>query len=430
MSARPSRAGSSSGRGALPSRERAEGAAAGEPAPAGAVSPWLQLRSATSHPFIFKRMVRAADAVARGGDVVNVYDKQGRLFGRGLYNPRSEIVVRMLTHDDTPIDEQFWRGRLGDALALRRTLNLDAVTDAYRLVHAEGDQLSGIVIERYGDYLAAEVFALGMWSRARSLLATLADLLGPPARLDRAHQAAAQWRMVIRADERAAGLEGFSPDAPPAQRTIIREHGVRYHVDLSGGHKTGFFCDQRDNRRRFAELCRDATVLDGCCYTGGFGLCAKLLGQAREVTSVDLDEAALQVARENANLNQTRISHVHADVFQYLRQMQANGRSYDAMVLDPPKLANSRRDVDEALRKYEDLNTLACVVLRRGGVLLTCSCSGAVDGHAFLRMVYAAGRRAGRRLQRLGLSGAAPDHPVADDCPESAYLKAAWFRVL
>lgn len=392
--------------------------------------PWVQLRSVTQHPFIYRRMLGSAHASATPGDVVNVYDRHGVLFGRGLYNPRSEIVVRMLAHGDVAIDDAFWHQRLADAVALRRALRLDHDNDAYRLVHAEGDRLSGLIVERYADCLVAEVFALGMQRRVRDLLATLADLLGTPTRLDRPQTAQDRWRLVVRADERAAKLEGFESETPPPLRTTIREHGVRYNADLSGGHKTGFFCDQRDNRRRFAERCRDATVLDCCCYTGGFGLCAKVLGGARDVVSVDLDEEALKLARENANLNQTRIAHVHADAFQYLRQMYANGRSFDAVVLDPPRLALSRRTVEEALRKYHDLNLLACQVVRPGGVFLTCSCSGLVDGRTFLETVHRAARRVGRRLQRFATTGAAPDHPIADDCPETEYLKALWFRVL
>ncbi|HMQ16600.1 MAG TPA: class I SAM-dependent methyltransferase, partial [Phycisphaerae bacterium] len=216
-------------------------------------------------------------------------------------------------------------------------------------------------------------------------------------------------------------------DAP--QRLVVREHGVRYRVDAAGGQKTGFFCDQRENRRRFAELCADADVLDAFCYSGGFGLCARVLGRARSVTSVDLDEDALALAIENANLNQQRIQHVHADVFGYLRQMIANGRQFDAVVLDPPKLALRREDVEPALRKYGDLNALGVQVVRPGGWLLTCSCSGLVSPTSFVETVHRAARRAGRTLQMIGLTGAGPDHPVLLDCPESAYLKAIWLRV-
>jgi len=418
---------------------RRQPAATGDPqtvAPDSFLSPWVQLRSASFHPFIYRRMVRSADDAARPGDVVNIYDKSGKFFGRGLYNPRSQIVLRVLTHADVPVDESFWRARLTTALDLRRRLDIQRVTDAYRLVHAEGDGLSGLIVERYADCLVFEIFSLGMFQRARALAGVLAELLGPPASLDRPMAASSQWRTVFRADahiERAEGfrIEQLQDPKTKAQTTVtIREHGVRYRVDMAAGHKTGFFCDQRDNRLRFAGLCRDAVVLDLCCYTGGFGLCAAKLGGARDVTSVDLDEAAIAMAHENANLNQMRVSIVQADVFAYLRQMIANGRQYDAVVLDPPKLVGSREEFDEGLRKYLDLNTLAMRVVRPGGVLLTCSCSGLVWRDRFVETVHRAARRADRDAQMFDLTGAGPDHPIMLDCPESAYLKAVWLRVL
>jgi 23S rRNA (cytosine1962-C5)-methyltransferase len=415
------------------------GPAAGDVTPpANAVSPWVRLRSGTNSPMVYQRMVAAADPAAQPGDIVTVYDKAEQLFGRGLYNPQSQIALRMLTFADEAIDAAFWRGRLAQAVSLRRRLNVMAAGDAYRLVHAEGDGLSGLVVERFADVLALEVFSLGIWRRVGEIVAGLVTALPPPASLDRPDQPGAAWRVVVRADERSARLEGFDPatlpgplpGGPPPANVVIREHGVRYRVDLAHGHKTGFFCDQRDNRRQFAALCADADVLDCCCYTGGFGLAAKLLGGAREVTAVDLDEAALVVARENVNLNNTRVKLVQADAFPYLRQMLANQKQYDAVVLDPPKLALTRRDLDDALKKYHDLNQLAIQTVRPGGVLLTCSCSGLVARDVFERTVHAAARRVGRQLQQFAASAAAPDHPVMQNCPESAYLKALWYRVL
>jgi 23S rRNA (cytosine1962-C5)-methyltransferase len=404
-------------------------------APAGAESPWVQLRSAMLHPFVYRKMVRAADPAARPGDVVNLYDKSGQFFGRGLYNSRSQIVVRVLSRDETPIDAAFWRARLEQAVALRRQLKLDEVTDAYRLVHSEGDGLSGLIAERYADCLVFELFSLGIFQRHEELSRTLGEILGPPGRLDRPEQAAPTWRTFVRADSRIERLEGFQvplgrgPD-DSAARLTIREHGVRYRVDVKTGHKTGFFCDQRENRRRLAALCHDANVLDLFCYTGGFSLCALKLGQARSVTGVDLDEAAVAVACENANLNQLRVDFVYADAFTYMRQMLANGRQFDVVVLDPPKLATYREEYEDALRKYFDMNHLALQVVRPGGVLLTCSCSGLVSPSAFTETVHRAAQRAGRGLQLFDQTGAGPDHPIMLDCPESAYLKALWFRVL
>jgi len=386
------------------------------------------------HPFIFRRMVGEASPTARPGDVVAVYDKTGQLLGRGLYNPRSQIVVRMLTHGPRCVDTGFWRERLRQAIDLRRRLGLlGEATDACRLVHAEADGLTGLVVERYADVLVLEFFSLGMFQRRRELAGLLAELLGLPTALDRPRHAAADWRVLMRAGEGIERVEGFT--VPPAEQSdsrplIIREHGIRYRVDPAGGHKTGFFCDQRDNRLRFASLCRDAEVLDVCCYSGGFGIAAKVLGAAAAVTAVDLDEAALALARENANLNQVRLSLVHSDAFIYLRQMIANHRQFGAVVVDPPKLALSRSEIEIALKKYHDLNTLALQVVRPGGILVTCSCSGLVSRAAFLDVVRGAVRRAGKSVQVVGHTGAAPDHPVTFECPETEYLKVVWLRVL
>lgn len=415
-----------------------EGSVSGKPTNSGTIaqnfiSPWVHLRSAGDHPFLFERMISRADPQARAGNIVHVYDKSGRAFGSALYNPRSQITLRMLCFDETPIDEAFWQARLGAAVALRRMLNLDATTDAYRLVHAEGDGLSGLIVERYADVLVFEIFALGMFQRAVELGKILGSLLGPPNSLDRPQKTFDVWRTLIRADEHVESLEGFRVPPPrenSATSVVVREHGVRYRVDPTRGHKTGFFCDQRDNRRRLAGFCRDMSVLDLCCYSGGFGLCAKILGQAREVTSVDLDEEAVALARENANLNQARIDTVHADVFIYLRQMMTNNRQFDVVVLDPPKLARSRQEYDEAIRKYIDMNELAIRVVRPGGMLLTCSCSGLVSTTDFVYALQLAARRCNRSLQMLELTGAGPDHPIMVNCPESGYLKAAWCRVL
>ena len=403
------------------------------PAPNAAFeTPWVQIRTAGVHPLLYKRMVGETDPAAKPGDVVHIYDRSGRRIGAGLFNPRAPIVVRRLAGETEVIDESFWRRRLRDAIELRRFLAVDGVTDAYRLVHAEGDGLSGLIVERFADRLVFEVFSIGMFQRAAMIGGLLSELLGRPAALDRPDRAAEQWRVLIRADEPIERAEGFR--APPmdddaGHTLVIREHGLRYRVDPAGGHKTGFFCDQRDNRRRLAGWCGGASVLDLCCYSGGFGLCAAKLGGAKQVTGVDLDEHAVALAKDNANLNQVRIEHVHADAFTYLRQMIANGRAYDVVVLDPPKLAFSRDGLEEALRRYHDLNGLALQVVRSGGLLLTCSCSGLVSEEAFIETVHRAARRFGRTLQLVDRSGAAPDHPVALECPESAYLKALWLRV-
>lgn len=417
-----------------PPPRRSDDRSESPPRPASAfLSPWVQTRSFSASPLIYQRMLAQSDSAARPGNVVYVYDRSGAFCGQALFNPRSQVALRMLTTTETPIDSSFWRGRLERAVELRRQLRLTEVTDAYRLVHAEGDELSGLIIDRFADCLVFELFSLGMFERAAQLAGELAGVLGPPSTLDRPQKTAEAWRVVIRADNRIQQIEGFhcppSPQDAP-RNVVIREHGVRYRVDLTGGHKTGFFCDQRDNRRKLASFCQDASVLDVCCYSGGFALNAKLLGGAREVTALDLDEAALAVAKDNANLNQARIDFVHADAFIFMRQMLTNGRKFDVIVLDPPKFARSREEYDEAIAKYYDLNVLGAQLVRPGGLLLTCSCSGLVSRDAFTDTIFRAVRRTGRAAQVIDFSGAGGDHPIAMNCLETAYLKAAWLRLL
>jgi len=375
-------------------------------------------------------MIQSAAENAAPGDIVSVYDRGGQIFGHALYNPRSQIVLRVLRHGPNPIDEAFWRDRVAAAVSLRRdTLRLDRCSDAYRLVHAEGDGLSGLIAEQFADHVVIECFSLGVFLRIEMFQRLLADALGSPPPVRDGEPA---WKFVVRADERVQQLEGFrmvSETPVKSRRLVIREHDVRYRIDPRAGHKTGFFCDQRDNRLAFAALCEDASVLDLCCNTGAFGLLAKCYGKAREVVSLDLDEVALELAKENANLNQARIQHVHADAFGYLRQMISNGRQFDAVVLDPPKLIATREDMRDGRQRYLDLNKLAMQVVRPGGFLLTCSCSGLFSRDDFLDMIRQATHITNRSANVFRVSGAAPDHPIALDCPETNYLKAAWLRV-
>lgn len=393
-------------------------------APAGytGAHPWIRLRSASFHPFIYKRMVASVDPAAHAGDIVTVYDRNDRVFGHGFYHGRSQIAVRMLSYDARPIEDAFFRERLAQAVAWReRLFRADAKTNVYRLVHAEGDALSGLIVERYAEWIAIEVFSLGVYHRVGLIKKILSELTGVT-------------RFVVRADDRVEAIEGFRVDpglsdsVPPTLE--ILESGVRFRVDLQGGHKTGFFADQRDNRRRLGAITAGADLLDVCCYTGGFGIYAKLFGQAESVTGVDLDEDAIELAKKNANLNQLRIKYVHSDAFGYMRQMQTSGHRYDIVVLDPPKFVNNRDEFAEGSRKYGDLNTLAMTILKPGGLLLTCSCSGSVSRQPFLDIVKASAARASRQLQIIDQTGAGPDHPVMANCPESEYLKALWARVL
>jgi 23S rRNA (cytosine1962-C5)-methyltransferase len=398
--------------------------------------PKVYVKSPTGHPYLYRKRIAHFDSALRPGDLAAACVDRGVVFAYGLFNPRAEIGVRLLRWGTAPPDEAFWTGQLTQAVALRRDLlGLDAQTDTYRVVHSEGDGLSGIVVDRFGDVLSAEAFSLGMFQRGADILARLGAIMGTRA-----------W--ILRSGPASFDQEAFeappltSPGAP--ETVTVQEFGTRFRVRFAESHKTGFFCDQRENRRRLATYCAGKSVLDLCCYTGGFAVQAKKLGNAAEVTGVDLDEAPLQLARENANLNQVRVNFVQSDAFAYMRDMLRNGRQYDVVVLDPPKLIRTRDELEDGRRKHFDLNCLAMRLVRPGGLLLSCTCSGLLDDAEFFKLLHSASRQAGelletppdskprhaaRTMQILDKTGAAPDHPIASNCPENEYLRAVWMRL-
>jgi 23S rRNA (cytosine1962-C5)-methyltransferase len=388
--------------------------------------PWAQLKYFTFQPAIFPRLLGQVSPDARPGDFVNVYDKNGELAGGGLFNPRAKIPLRVVCHSTEPIAEDYFETAIRRAVALRRDVfKIDAVSDAYRLINSDGDGLSGLTIDRYGDVLLCEIYSLGIAQRLPRWLPLLHELAGTKfAR--------------VQVDHDLGSLEGIKPSTfnetnAAAPRTVkITEHGIRFEVDFAEGHKTGFFCDQRDNRRAIARFCNGARVLDLCCYTGGFSLNARVAGGAAEVTSVDLDEAAIAQARRNSNLNRTQLKFVHADAFAYARQMQTNGEKWDVVILDPPKFIFTRDAHGnwEGRQKYEDLNLLAISLVKPGGIFVTCSCSGLLSLEDFEAHVIKAAHRQNRRLQFFDRTGPGPDHPVLSNCLESRYLKLLWSRVL
>lgn len=388
--------------------------------------PWAQLKYFTFQPAIFPRLLGQVSSDAEPGDLVAVYDKAGQRLGAGLFNPRAKIPLRVVAHGADPLDESYFEIAIRRAVALRRELfRLDEHTDAYRLINSDGDGLSGLTIDRYGDTLFCELYSYGIALRLPRWLPLLHELAGT--KFARVH-----------VDHDLGSLEGIKPSVfnetnQAAPRTVkIREHRIRYEVDFAEGHKTGFFCDQRENRKALARFTKEARVLDLCCYTGGFSLSAKVLGGAADVTAVDLDEKAIEQAKRNANLNQARIKLVHTDAFAYARQMQQNGEKWDVVVLDPPKFIFTRDESGnwEGRQKYEDLNQLAIGLVRPGGVFVTCSCSGLLSLEDFEQHAIKAAHRLNRRLQFFDRTGPGADHPVYSNCLESRYLKVLWARVI
>ncbi len=375
----------------------------------------LRIRVDGRHPWFFRKMVRKPETAIPAGSAVVVYDRDGSFVGTGFYNPRTDLALRML--DRANVDDSDARlGQLLDAaIELREsTLALPRITDGYRLVHAEGDGFPGLILDRLGDTLVAELYSLCMQQRIEAIGERLL------ARYPGSH-----LRLLV--DPTARKREGMAtvPPSRPHQTEVV-EHGLRYLVEPGGGHKTGFFADQRDNRWHLRHLARDRRVLDLCCNAGGFALNAKR-GGAKRVLAVDLDEVAAAQARANAKRNQLDVEVAHDDAFDLLRGVDTG--SFDLIVLDPPKWASGKREVEAGLQRYGDLNRSALSKVARGGFIVTCSCSGALSEDRFLTMLRRAASAARRDVRVLRVAGAGPDHPVALECPETRYLKVVTLQV-
>lgn len=370
------------------------------------------------HPWVLESAIARVEGDAADGDVVELISDKGKFVARGLYNSQSRIRVRLYSWSVSELlDDIFWRRRLESAISLRRHLGYVDPHGAARLVFSEDDGLSGLVVDRYGEYLAVQPTGLAMAKRLDRIVPMLMELVRP--------------RGIVLRNERGLGqiegihlTEGAHWGQMPNGPIFIEENGLRFGVDLREGQKTGFYLDQRENRRAAAAYCRGRRVLDLFCYSGGFGIAASRLGGASQVLAVDGSEKAIALARANAELNGLANMHFQVgDGFQTLDALAAAGERFGAVVLDPPKFARSRAAVDDALMAYHRLNRMAVELLEPGGILVTCSCSGHVSREDFLHMLGGVAQRTGRDIQVLEQRGAAADHPVAASCLESEYLK-------
>lgn len=383
------------------------------------------------HPWIFSGAIRRIEGDAQDGDLVRVTDSQGTYLATGYLNRRSQIVVRLLTWDaDEPVDRNFWGDRLEQAIAGRAQLAEDRTTNAYRLVNAEADGLPGLIVDRYADWLVVQCLTLGMAGRRDMLVNLLAGFSKLPG-----NSLSSLVGIFARDDATVRRKEGLPQETrplwgeEPPDLVEVLEHGNRFLVDLKRGHKTGFYLDQRENRQRMATCCGDADVLNAFAYTGAFGVYAGR-GGARSVVNVDSSAEALALTEKNLSLNGCAHQElILGDVFQVLRGYREDGRSFDLVILDPPKFATSQAQVIDASRGYKDLNLLAMQLLRRGGLLVTFSCSGLVSADLFQKIVFGSSVDAGRDVQILERLAQGPDHPVLLTFPESAYLKGLICRV-
>jgi 23S rRNA (cytosine1962-C5)-methyltransferase len=370
------------------------------------------------HPWIFSGAVQRVEGDPTLGATVDVLSSAGEFLAQASFSPHSQIRGRIWTFDHQEIGQEFFREKIKSSLQARNIWSIEAGTNALRLVHAESDGLPGLIVDRYDEVLVLQSLTAGseFWKE------TLADLL-----LD----ATGLRTIYERSDADVRELEGLPSivgplrGPTPASRLAIREFGLKFIVDIEHGHKTGFYLDQRNNRQQVRLLARGRDVLNCFCYSGGFGVYA-LAGGAKAVASVDTSADALAIGRENYDLNGFASSGsewIEADVFQMLRKFRDQDRSFDMIILDPPKFASTSAQVEKAARAYKDINLLAFKLLRPGGILVTFSCSGGVDAALFQKIVASAALDAGVDARIIEHLSQGPDHPIALNFPEGSYLK-------
>ena len=377
------------------------------------------------HPWLFSGAIQHIRGEPADGDVVDVLDREGDFVARGTYNSQSQIAIRLLTWDaDEAINDAFWHQRLQAAIQRRAALAADDTTSAYRLVNAESDGLPGLIVDRYGDWLVLQSLAAGIESHKATITEHLNTLLQPAGIEERSDADVRQKEGLEPATGTLVGQE-------PPLHIEIQEHGLRFLVDVRKGHKTGFYLDQRDNRVMLLKHADGAEVLNAFAYSGAFGVYAAAAGAAR-IVNVDTSADALNLAQQNMALNgydDALNEYNTADVFQLLRAYRDEGTQFDMIVLDPPKFAHSKGQIEAACRGYKDINLLAFKLLRPNGLLFTFSCSGHVSADLFQKVVFQASVDAGRQAQIIQRLTQPADHPTLLSFPEGTYLKGLVCRV-
>ena len=370
------------------------------------------------HPWIFSGAVQHVGDEPISGGTVDLLSSSQQFLARASYSPNSQIRARVWTFENERVDKEFFRKRICSAIETRQKLNLESQSNAYRLIYAESDGIPGLIVDRYSEVLVLQSLTTGseFWKE------TLADLLLEETGLSTVYE---------RSDADVRELEGLESKVGLLRGNLssfvfpITEHNLKFNVNLQSGHKTGFYLDQRANRLRVRELAKGKDVLDGFCYTGGFTVNA-LAGGAKSVLSIDSSADALALAKQNVELNDLPIektNFLEGDVFQLLRKFRDENRSFDMIILDPPKFAPTAAQAERAARGYKDINLLAFKLLRPGGVLVTFSCSGGIDAGLFQKIIAGAALDAGVDAQIVEHLSQNIDHPVSLYFPEGAYLK-------
>lgn len=378
------------------------------------------------HPWVFAGAIAEIQGQPADGDEVQLQSSNGQFIAYGIYNSRSKLSVRLYSWDqDQPLDPPFFELKLNQAIALRHSLlNLQSYNlSAYRIVFSEADGLSGLIVDRFTDFLAIQVSSLGIARRVSFIAKILAKQLPVQGIYLRTEKGIAQLEGLDLQDQLLWG------EMPP-EEIIFHENSLRFAVNLTAGQKTGYYLDQRDNRLAAAKFAKGRSVLDAFCYSGGFSIYAARAG-ASAVMAVDASDAALKLAARNAELNQ--LSHIQfrlGDVFHVMDELVQSGKQFDMVILDPPKFARNRAAVPQALQGYRRLHKLALKLLPPDGILVSCCCTGAISQEQFEDVITQVGVSARRDVQILERRGPSPDHPVRLSCREGTYLKCLICRVI
>lgn len=380
-------------------------------------------RVESGHPWVYQTEIDRVEGDYTPGDIVDVVDHRGRFLGRGYINPISMITVRIMTTQRERVDGEFLRGRIEAAWRLRRDVLEDENSDSCRVVFGESDFLPGLIVDKFADQLVIQTLALGIDRWKDVIVEALDEIVRPRGIYERND---VPVRELEGLEQRKGWLRGsFDPTI------VIRENGLRLHVDFANGQKTGYFLDQRENRASIKEFARGARVLDCFCYTGSFALHAAMYG-AKDVIGIDISDDAIKMAERNAALNglENRCTFIAGNVFDELRSLDRAGRTFDLVILDPPAFAKSKSGLDGAIRGYKEINLRAMRILSPGGFLATSSCSYHVSESLFLEVVREAARDAKRMLRLIEMRRQARDHPILLGYDESYYLKYLILQVV
>lgn len=371
------------------------------------------------HPWIFSGAIEKVEGNPSNGETVQIFTSNKIPIGHGSYSPSSQIRVRVWSFNpEEKIDSEFFRRKIFLANSLREKVIDFSKTNAYRIINAESDNIPGLIVDRYSNYLVCQFLSAGAEFNKKIIVEILDDAFNPSGIFERSD-------VEVRTKENLQPMQGLLTGTVPEDLVEVKENGFKFFADVKGGHKTGFYLDQRDNRALLSEFSKGKNVLNCFSYTGGFSVYALASG-ANKVTQIDSSEVALEIANKNIGLNGLNLSsveNINDDVFTVLRKFRDERRTFDVIILDPPKFAESASQIQKASRGYKDINLLAIKLLNPGGVLFTFSCSGHISPELFQKIVADAALDSGREAKIIKQLTQSSDHPVSLNFPEGLYLK-------